>query len=154
MIHFIGVSGAFMVGLAKLAREAGMEISGSDANFDPPMGDAARALECELHSGYDADVGARPADLYVVGNAVSRGNPLMESVLRAGRPYVSGPQFLYENVLRGRKVLAVAGSHGKTTTTALLAHILDRAGMSPGFLAGGFCPHSARRRGRGRANVL
>ena len=140
MIHFIGVSGAFMAGLAKIAQESGREISGSDASFDPPMGDAARALGCQLFSGYQADVAARPADLYVVGNAVSRGNPLMESVLRAGRPFVSGPQFLYENVLRGRKVLAAAGSHGKTTTTALLAHILERAGMAPGFLAGGILP--------------
>ena len=140
MIHFIGVSGAFMSGLARLALDKGLQVSGSDANFDPPMGDVARALGCPLFSGYDADVKSRPANLYVVGNAISRGNPLMESVMREGRDYVSAPQFLCENVLRGRKVLAVAGSHGKTTTTALLAHILDRAGMSPGFLAGGILP--------------
>ena len=156
MIHFIGVSGAFMSGLARLALEKGLEISGSDANFDPPMGDVARALGCPLFAGYDADVGARPAELYVVGNAISRGNPLMESVLRAGRDFVSAPQFLYENVLRGRKVLAVAGAHGKTTTTALLAHILDRAGMSPGFLAGGILPSfgASARTGKGECFAI
>ena len=139
-VHFIGISGAFMAGLAKIALEAGCEVSGSDAAFDPPMGDAARALGVPLFAGYDADCDARPADLYVVGNAVSRGNPLAESVLENNRPFVSGPQFLSDNFLRGKFVLAVAGTNGKTTTTALLAHMLERAGMNPGFLAGGILP--------------
>ena len=138
--HFVGVSGAFMAGLAKLAMESGWAVSGSDAAFHPPMGDAVRALGVPLFSGYDADCDARPADLYVVGNAVSRGNPLVESVLRKRRPMTSGPQFLHDNILRGRKVLAVAGTHGKTTTTALLVHILEAAGLAPGFLAGGVLP--------------
>ena len=139
-VHFIGISGAFMAGLAKIALEAGCEVSGSDAAFDPPMGDAARALGVPLFAGYDADCDARPADLYVVGNAVSRGNPLAESVLENNHPFVSGPQFLSDNFLRGKFVLAVAGTNGKTTTTALLAHMLERAGMNPGFLAGGILP--------------
>ncbi len=126
-----------MCGAARLAAELGYDISGSDQAFYPPMGDAARALGAPLFSGYDACAQSRPADCYIVGNAISRGCPLMESVLCEKRPYISAAQWLGENVLRGRTVIAVAGTHGKTTTASLLAWMLERAGFSPGFLLGG-----------------
>ncbi len=126
-----------MVGAARLAKELGHEVSGSDRAFYPPMGDAARALGVPLFEGYDADADLRPADCYIIGNAISRGCPLAESILSRRRPYISAAQWLGENVLSGRKVIAVAGTHGKTTTASLLAWILHRAGFSPGFLLGG-----------------
>ena len=136
-VHFAGVAGVFMCGLAALAKEAGYEVSGSDAAFYPPGGDIARALNIELYENYEAAAKHARADLYVVGNALSRGNALAEKILNEGAHYVSGPQWLRENVLRGRKVIAVAGTHGKTTTASLLIHILEGAGMSPGFVFGG-----------------
>ncbi len=136
-LHFAGVAGVFMSALAYLAREKGIAASGSDSAFYPPAGDFARALGMELFDGYEAAAANAKADLFVVGNAISRGNPLAERILNEDLPCVSGPQWLYENVLRGRKVLAVAGTHGKTTTSSLLAHILDAAGMKPGFVLGG-----------------
>ncbi len=139
-IHILGICGTFMGGIAAIARAAGHRVTGCDANVYPPMSTQLAALGIELTPGWDAAQlhgVARGADVFVVGNVVSRGNPLMEAILDVGRPYVSGPQWLYENVLRDRWVLAVAGTHGKTTTTSMLAWILDHAGLNPGFLIGG-----------------
>ena len=144
-IHILGICGTFMGGLAALAREAGHTVTGCDAGVYPPMSDQLRALGIELIEGYGADQLALRPDLFVVGNVVSRARlpdgapkfPLMEAILDAGAPYVSGPQWLAEHVLQGRHVLAVAGTHGKTTTTSMLAWILEAAGLSPGFLVGG-----------------
>ena len=136
-LHILGICGTFMGGLAALAREAGHRVTGCDAGVYPPMSDQLRALGIELIDGWDAGQTALAPDLYVVGNVVSRGNPLMEAILDAGLPYVSGPQWLAEHILPGRHVLAVAGTHGKTTTTSMLAYVLDRAGLAPGFLVGG-----------------
>jgi len=144
-IHILGICGTFMGGLAALAREAGHRVTGCDAGVYPPMSDQLRALGIELIEGYDADqISLRP-DMFVIGNVVSRARlpdgrakyPLMEAILDAGVPYTSGPQWLSEHVLRGRHVLAVAGTHGKTTTTSMLAWILECAGLQPGFLVGG-----------------
>ncbi|MCT9810286.1 UDP-N-acetylmuramate:L-alanyl-gamma-D-glutamyl-meso-diaminopimelate ligase [Acidovorax sp. Be4] len=144
-IHILGICGTFMGGLAALAREAGHRVTGCDAGVYPPMSDQLRSLGIELIEGYDADqIGLKP-DLFVVGNVVSRARlpdgrakfPLMEAILDTGAPYTSGPQWLSEHVLRGRHVLAVAGTHGKTTTTSMLAWILECAGLQPGFLVGG-----------------
>ncbi len=136
-IHILGICGTFMGGLAALAKEAGHRVTGCDAQVYPPMSTQLQRLGIELIEGYGAEQLAIKPDLWVIGNVVSRGNPLMEAILDAGQPYTSGPQWLAENVLRGRWVLAVAGTHGKTTTTAMLAHILERAGLAPGFLIGG-----------------
>ena len=136
-IHILGICGTFMGGIAALARELGVEVQGSDANVYPPMSDQLRALGIELEEGWSAEHLQPAPDCVIVGNALSRGNPSIESMLDAGLPYVSGPQWLGENVLHGRTVLAVAGTHGKTTTTSLLAHLLDACGSAPGFLIGG-----------------
>ena len=134
-----------MGGLAALAREKGHQVTGCDADVYPPMSDQLRALGIDLVEGYGADQLSIQPDLFVIGNVVSRAvaadgtprYPLMEAILDAGAPYTSGPQWLAEHVLRGRHVLAVAGTHGKTTTTAMLAWILESAGLQPGFLVGG-----------------
>jgi UDP-N-acetylmuramate: L-alanyl-gamma-D-glutamyl-meso-diaminopimelate ligase len=139
-IHVLGICGTFMGGLAALAREAGHRVTGCDAAVYPPMSDQLRALGIELIEGYGAEQMALRPDIFVVGNVVKRGMPLMEAVLDAGARYTSGPQWLAEQVLHGRHVLAVAGTHGKTTTTAMLAWILEQAapaGRKPGFLVGG-----------------
>ena len=136
-IHILGICGTFMGGIAQLARAAAHRVTGCDANVYPPMSTQLEAAGIELVEGYAADQLALGADLWVVGNAVSRGNPLLEAILDRGLPYVSGPQWLADNILGGRWVLAVAGTHGKTTTTAMLAWILEDAGLSPGFLVGG-----------------
>jgi len=136
-LHILGICGTFMGGVAALARELGHEVEGSDANVYPPMSDQLRALGIELKSGYAAAHLQPAPDVVVVGNALSRGNPAIEYMLDARMPYVSGPQWLGENVLRGRGVLAVAGTHGKTTTTSLLAQLLDSNAAKPGFLVGG-----------------
>ena len=139
-LHVLGICGTFMGGVAAIAKSAGHRVTGCDANVYPPMSTQLEALGIALTEGFDAaqlDGAARDADVFVVGNVVSRGNPLMEAVLDAGRAYVSGPQWLYENVLADRWVLAVAGTHGKTSTAAMLAHALDGAGLDPGFLIGG-----------------
>ena len=136
-IHILGICGTFMGGLAALAREVGIEVEGSDANVYPPMSDQLRALGITLREGWSAEHLQPAPDLVVVGNALSRGNPAVEYMLDARLPYVSGPQWLGEQVLGAREVLAVAGTHGKTTTTSLLAHLLDVAGKAPGFLIGG-----------------
>ncbi len=134
-----------MGGLAALAREAGHRVTGCDAGVYPPMSDQLRALGIDLIEGFGADQLALSPDIFVVGNTVSRSRtesgapkfPLIEAILDAGAPYTSGPQWLSEHVLQGRHVLAVAGTHGKTTTTAMLTWILERAGLQPGFLVGG-----------------
>jgi UDP-N-acetylmuramate: L-alanyl-gamma-D-glutamyl-meso-diaminopimelate ligase len=144
-IHILGICGTFMGGVAALAREAGHKVTGCDAGVYPPMSDQLRALGIELIEGYGADQLSLEPDAWVVGNVVSRARqadgsaryPLMEAILDAGLAYTSGPQWLAENVLRGRHVLAVAGTHGKTTTTSMLAWILEHAGQQPGFLVGG-----------------
>jgi UDP-N-acetylmuramate: L-alanyl-gamma-D-glutamyl-meso-diaminopimelate ligase len=139
-LHILGICGTFMGGIAAIARTAGHRVTGCDANVYPPMSSQLEALGIALTEGYDAGQlagGARGADIFVVGNALSRGNPLVEAILDAGLPYASGPQWLFENVLSGKWVLAVAGTHGKTTTASMLAWILEHAGLRPGFLIGG-----------------
>ncbi len=136
-LHILGICGTFMGGLAALAREAGHRVTGCDAGVYPPMSEQLQALGIELIEGFGAEQLAIAPDVFVVGNVVSRGNPLMEAILDAGAPYTSGPQWLAEQVLQPRHVLAVAGTHGKTTTTAMLAWILEQAGLAPGFLVGG-----------------
>ena len=136
-LHVLGICGTFMGGLAALAREAGHRVTGCDANVYPPMSDQLTALDIELIEGYDAGQLALAPDLFVVGNAITRGNPLLEAVLDANAPYTSGPQWLADHVLAHRHVLAVAGTHGKTGTTSMLAWILEQAGLAPGFLVGG-----------------
>ncbi|MFC5697777.1 UDP-N-acetylmuramate:L-alanyl-gamma-D-glutamyl-meso-diaminopimelate ligase [Pseudomonas sp. GCM10022186] len=136
-IHILGICGTFMGSLAVLAKELGHRVTGSDANVYPPMSTQLEAQGIELMQGYEpAHLDPAP-DLVVIGNALSRGNPAVEHVLNKGLPYVSGPQWLADHVLQGRWVLAVAGTHGKTTTTSMLAWVLEHAGMSPGFLIGG-----------------
>ena len=136
-LHILGICGTFMGGLAALAREAGHRVTGCDAGVYPPMSDQLRAIGIELIEGFGADQLALKPDVFVIGNVVTRGNALMEAILDAGAAYTSGPQWLAEHVLQGRHVLAVAGTHGKTSTTSMLAWILDQAGLQPGFLVGG-----------------
>ncbi len=144
-IHILGICGTFMGGLAALAREAGHKVTGCDSGVYPPMSDQLRQLGIELIEGYGADQIALKPDMYVVGNVVSRKRladgspkfPLMEAILDTGAAYTSGPQWLAEHVLHGRHVLAVAGTHGKTTTTSMLTWVLECAGLQPGFLVGG-----------------
>jgi UDP-N-acetylmuramate: L-alanyl-gamma-D-glutamyl-meso-diaminopimelate ligase len=136
-LHILGICGTFMGGLAALARESGHRVTGCDANVYPPMSDQLAALGIELLPGYGADQLALEPDLFVIGNAVTARQPLLEAILDANAPYTSGPQWLADHVLAGRHVLAVAGTHGKTGTTSMLAWILDQAGLAPGFLIGG-----------------
>ena len=136
-IHILGICGTFMGGIAAIAREAGHKVTGCDANVYPPMSDQLRALGIELVEGWGAEQLKIAPDMFVVGNAVTRGNPLLEAILDAGARFTSGPQWLADQVLAGRHVLAVAGTHGKTTTTSMLAWILEHAGLQPGFLVGG-----------------
>ena len=136
-IHILGICGTFMGSLAILAREAGHRVTGSDLNVYPPMSTQLEAEGIELIQGYDP-VQLNPVpDLVIVGNAISRGNPCVEYMLEQGMPYTSGPQWLHDQILPNRWVMAVAGTHGKTTTSTMLAWILEQAGMSPGFLIGG-----------------
>jgi len=136
-IHILAVCGTFMGGLALVAREAGHRVTGCDANVYPPMSTQLEAQGIALIQGFGEDQVKLAPDLFVVGNVVTRGNPLMEAILDRGLPYASGPQWFAEHVLGGRTVLSVAGTHGKTTTTAMLAWILEDAGLAPGFLIGG-----------------
>ncbi|WP_111414219.1 UDP-N-acetylmuramate:L-alanyl-gamma-D-glutamyl-meso-diaminopimelate ligase [Billgrantia lactosivorans] len=136
-LHILGICGTFMGSLALLARDLGHAVTGSDAGVYPPMSTQLEEAGIGLHEGYaEANLTPRP-DLVVVGNALSRGNPEVEALLDQGIPYVSGPQWLAEHVLPGRRVIAVAGTHGKTTTASLLAWLLESAGLAPGFLIGG-----------------
>lgn len=146
-LHILGICGTFMGSLAQLAIAKGHRVTGSDSNVYPPMSTQLQAAGIELIEGFDAAQLDLNPDVFVVGNVVSRGNPLMEAILNRGLPYISGPQWLAENILQGRWVLAVAGTHGKTTTASMLAWILEYAGMAPGYLIGGVpgnFPSSAR----------
>ncbi|PWF55281.1 UDP-N-acetylmuramate:L-alanyl-gamma-D-glutamyl-meso-diaminopimelate ligase [Massilia glaciei] len=136
-IHILGICGTFMGGLAVLAKEAGHKVTGCDANVYPPMSTQLEAQGIELIQGFGPEQIALEPDLYVIGNVVSRGNPLIEEILNRALPYMSGPQWIGEHILRNKWVLAVAGTHGKTTTSAMLAWILEDAGYAPGFLIGG-----------------
>jgi UDP-N-acetylmuramate: L-alanyl-gamma-D-glutamyl-meso-diaminopimelate ligase len=136
-LHILGICGTFMGGIAAIAKAAGYRVTGCDANVYPPMSDQLRALGIELTEGFGAEQLALRPDVWVIGNVVTRGNPLMEAILDAGERYLSGPQWFAEEVLAGKHVLAVAGTHGKTTVSAMLAWILERAGLAPGFLIGG-----------------
>jgi len=136
-IHILGICGTFMGGIAVLAKQAGHKVTGCDANVYPPMSTQLVAQGIELIEGFSPEQTKLNPDIYVIGNVVSRGNPLMEEILNRGLPYISGPQWLSENVLQGKWVLAVAGTHGKTTTSSMLAWILEYAGLAPGFLIGG-----------------
>ena len=136
-IHILGICGTFMGGLAVLAKEAGHRVTGCDVAVYPPMSTQLEAQGIALSEGFAAAPIDLAPDVFVIGNVVSRGNPLMEEILNRGLPYISGPQWLAENVLRDTWVLAVAGTHGKTTTAAMLAWILDYSGLKPGFLIGG-----------------
>jgi UDP-N-acetylmuramate: L-alanyl-gamma-D-glutamyl-meso-diaminopimelate ligase len=136
-LHILGICGTFMGGIAALARAAGHRVTGCDAGVYPPMSTQLAALGVSVVDGFGADQVALRPDLWVIGNVVTRGNPLMEEILDRGERFVSGPQWLAEHVLAGKHVLAVAGTHGKTTTASMLAAILERAGRNPGFLIGG-----------------
>jgi UDP-N-acetylmuramate: L-alanyl-gamma-D-glutamyl-meso-diaminopimelate ligase len=136
-LHILGICGTFMGGIALLARSMGHRVSGSDANVYPPMSTQLQQAGIELQEGYSPKHLQPPPDVVVVGNAMSRGNPVVEYMLDQGLPYTSGPQWLAEHILQGRWVLAVAGTHGKTSTASLLAWILEDAGLNPGFLIGG-----------------
>ena len=126
-----------MAGIAQIARELGCEVAGSDANVYPPMSTQLEQAGIELHHGFDAEALPKDCDVFIVGNAITRGNPQFEAILERGLRYTSGPQWLYEEVLQRRWVLAVAGTHGKTTASSMLAWILDYAGLDPGYLIGG-----------------
>ena len=136
-VHILGIAGTFMGGVAAIAKAAGYRVTGADLNVYPPMSDQLEALGIEFIEGYGAAQLDLKPDVVVVGNALSRGNPVIEAMLDRGMPYTSGPQWLAEQVLRHKHVLAVAGTHGKTTTASMLAWILEEAGMRPGFLIGG-----------------
>src|SRR5574340_1178492 len=136
-IHILGICGTFMGGIAALAQQAGHRVTGCDAQVYPPMSAQLEAQGIGLIEGFGPEQADIAPDVFVVGNVVARGNPLMEEILNRGLPYVSGPQWLAENVLRDKWVLAVAGTHGKTTTSAMLACVLEHAGLQPGFLIGG-----------------
>ncbi len=136
-IHILGIAGTFMGGIAAIAKAAGFRVTGSDLNVYPPMSTQLTALGIELVQGYDPGQLDLAPDIVVVGNALSRGSPVVEAMLDRGLPYTSGPAWLADNVLRDRHVLAVAGTHGKTTTSSMLAWILEHAGLAPGFLIGG-----------------
>lgn len=136
-IHILGICGTFMGGLAALAKAEGHTVTGCDANVYPPMSTQLAEMGIALTSGFGAEQTALAPDLYVIGNVVKRGTPLMEAIMDQGLPYVSGPEWLAQHVLAGRWVLAVAGTHGKTSTAAMLAWILEEAGLAPGFLIGG-----------------
>jgi len=163
-IHILGICGTFMGGVAALAREAGHRVTGCDAGVYPPMSDQLRALGIDLIEGFGADQMALKPDVWVIGNVVSRARlpdgspkfPLMEAILEAGAPYTSGPQWLAEHVLQGRHVLAVAGTHGKTTTTSMVAWVLEACGQQPGFLVGGVPMNFglSARLGQGKAFVI
>ena len=136
-LHILGLSGTFMSALALLAREAGYKVTGSDANCYPPISDLLAAKGIEWTEGYDDLTLALQADLVIVGNAIKRGMPVLEAVIELGKNYTSGPQWLAENILNKYQTIAVAGTHGKTTTTSMIAWILEQAGFNPGFLIGG-----------------
>jgi UDP-N-acetylmuramate: L-alanyl-gamma-D-glutamyl-meso-diaminopimelate ligase len=155
-IHILGICGTFMGGIAAIAKAAGHRVTGCDLNVYPPMSTQLESQGIELIAGYGTEQLALRPDAWVIGNVISRGNPLMEAILDRGDPYISGPQWLVENTLPGRRVLAVSGTHGKTTTTSMLARILSDVGLAPGFLIGGVPLdfNSSARLGEGRDFVI
>jgi UDP-N-acetylmuramate: L-alanyl-gamma-D-glutamyl-meso-diaminopimelate ligase len=140
-IHILGISGTFMSGLALLARELGYRVTGCDTACYPPVSELLEQQGIVWEEGYEDSLSAKNADLIVVGNAIKRGMPIMEAVLNRGQAYISGPQWLAEHVLHRKQVIAVAGTHGKTTTSSMLAYILAETGYKPGFLIGGVAPN-------------
>ncbi|HSC48193.1 MAG TPA: UDP-N-acetylmuramate:L-alanyl-gamma-D-glutamyl-meso-diaminopimelate ligase [Gammaproteobacteria bacterium] len=155
-IYILGICGTFMGGIAALAQALGHEVAGSDTAVYPPMSTQLESLGIRLHEGYKPEHLHPAPDIVVIGNALSRGNPAVEYVLAQGLPYVSGPQWLYENLLKARHVIVLAGTHGKTTTTAMTAWILECAGLKPGFLIGGVARdfEASARLGEGRYFVV
>jgi UDP-N-acetylmuramate: L-alanyl-gamma-D-glutamyl-meso-diaminopimelate ligase len=155
-VHILGIAGTFMGSIALLARELGHEVSGADKNVYPPMSTQLAAHGIRFVEGYDPRALDSAPDLVVIGNALSRGNPVVEAVLDRGLPYVSGAQWVAEHVLEGRDVIAVAGTHGKTSTASLLAWMLEHAGLQPGFLIGGVPGNfgASARLGAGRHFVI
>lgn len=139
-LHILGICGTFMGGLALIARSAGHRVTGCDAGVYPPMSTQLQEQGIELIEGFEPSQLTLKPDLFIVGNALSRGNPLIEAILEAGLPYISGPQWLGQEILQGQHVLAVAGTHGKTTTSSMLAWILQHVGLEPNFLIGGVAP--------------
>ena len=136
-IHILGICGTFMGALAVLAKEMGFKVTGCDQNVYPPMSTYLASLGIEVHAGYDVECLAESPDLVIVGNSMKRGMAVIEKILDEAIPFISGPEWLYQNLLKDKKVIAVSGTHGKTTTTALIVKILDDAGLNPGFLIGG-----------------
>src|SRR6202142_3662624 len=136
-VHILGIAGTFMGGIAAIAKAAGFRVTGTGLNVYPPMSTQLNWLGIDYAQGYGAEQLDSSPDIVVVGNALSRGSPVVEAMLDRGLPYTSGPLWLAEHVLKGRHVLAVAGTHGKTTTSSMLAWILEHAGLNPGFLIGG-----------------
>ncbi|MEK7844812.1 MAG: UDP-N-acetylmuramate:L-alanyl-gamma-D-glutamyl-meso-diaminopimelate ligase, partial [Pseudomonadota bacterium] len=136
-IHILGICGTFMGGIAAIARESGHKVTGCDQDVYPPMSTQLESQGIKLISGYAPEQTRLQPDIFVIGNVITRGNPLMEEILNQNLPYISGPQWLSENILRNRWVLAVSGTHGKTTTSSMLTWILDYADLNPGFLIGG-----------------
>jgi UDP-N-acetylmuramate: L-alanyl-gamma-D-glutamyl-meso-diaminopimelate ligase len=136
-VHILGICGTFMGGIAALAVRAGFRVTGSDRNVYPPMSTQLESLGIELTEGFDAAQLDLAPDIVIVGNVMTRGQPVVEALLERGLPYASGPEWLSREVLKTRWVLAVAGTHGKTSTASLLAWILEHAGREPGFLIGG-----------------
>lgn len=136
-LHVLGICGTFMGGIAALAKEAGFSVSGADEAVYPPMSTQLTALGIDLHQGYDDTLSESIPDAIVIGNALSRGKPIVEAILARNLPYSSGPEWLYREILQQRHVIAVSGTHGKTTTASLIAWVLEFAGLKPGFLIGG-----------------
>ncbi|OGV32375.1 MAG: UDP-N-acetylmuramate:L-alanyl-gamma-D-glutamyl-meso-diaminopimelate ligase [Legionellales bacterium RIFCSPHIGHO2_12_FULL_35_11] len=136
-LHILGISGTFMSALAMLAKDLGHEVTGSDAACYPPISDLLYEKGISWTEGYENTIDALRSDCVIVGNAIKRGMPVMEDVLNAGKKYISGPQWLAENILGKYKVIAISGTHGKTTTTSMISYILEFAGLNPGFLIGG-----------------
>jgi UDP-N-acetylmuramate: L-alanyl-gamma-D-glutamyl-meso-diaminopimelate ligase len=155
-VHILGIGGTFMGGVAAIAKAAGFRVTGADLNVYPPMSTQLQALGIEFVQGYGAEQLDLKPDIVVVGNALSRGSPVVEAMLDRGMAYTSGPEWLAEHVLREKHVIAVAGTHGKTTTTAMLTWILEDAGLAPGFLVGGVPSNfdSTARFGQGRCFVI
>jgi UDP-N-acetylmuramate: L-alanyl-gamma-D-glutamyl-meso-diaminopimelate ligase len=155
-VHILGIGGTFMGGVAAIAKAAGFRVTGADLNVYPPMSTQLQALGIEFVQGYGAEQLDLKPDIVVVGNALSRGSPVVEAMLDRGLAYTSGPEWLAEHVLREKHVIAVAGTHGKTTTTAMLTWILEDAGLAPGFLVGGVPSNfdASARFGQGRCFVI
>lgn len=155
-LHILGISGTFMSALALLARDSGYTVTGSDANCYPPISDLLTAKGIAWTEGYDDASLALKADVVIVGNAIKRGMPVLEAIMEADKNYTSGPQWLAEHILSQYKVIAVAGTHGKTTTTSMVSWIMDQAGLSPGFLIGGVSSDfkTSARLGRGKWFVI